>query len=85
MSHVSRALYRAASVVSNGRWRPRCADAVKRRLIGFDAVKHLLLARNREAARASRPVALSAPAQPFVAATRSADYATLLAAGAGHG
>ena len=60
-------------------------DAVKRRLIGFDAVKHLLLARIER-----RPVHLDLSRyphlpQPFVAATRSADYATLLAGGAGHG
>ena len=60
-------------------------DAVKRRLIGFDAVKHLLLARIER-----RPVHLDLARyphlpQPFVAATRSADYATLLAGGAGHG
>ena len=66
----------------NGRWRPRCAT---RRLIGFDAVKHLLLARIER-----RPVHLDLSRyphlpQPFVAATRSADYATLLAGGAGHG
>ena len=55
-------------------------DAVKRRLIGFDAVKHLLLARIER-----RPVHLDLSRyphlpRPFVAATRSADYATLLAA-----
>ena len=60
-------------------------DAVKRRLIGFDAVKHLLLARIER-----RPVHLDLARyphlpQPFVAATRSADYATLLAGGADHG
>ena len=60
-------------------------DAVKRRLIGFDAVKHLLLARIEK-----RPARLDLThyphlPQPFVAATRSADYATLLAGGAGHG
>ena len=60
-------------------------DAVKRRLIGFDAVKHLLLARIER-----RPAHLDLSRyphlpQPFVAATRSADYATLLAGGAGHG
>ena len=60
-------------------------DAVKRRLIGFDAVKHLLLARIER-----RPAHLDLARyphlpQPFVAATRSADYATLLAGGAGHG
>ena len=60
-------------------------DAVKRRLIGFDAVKHLLLARIEK-----RPARLDLTRyphlpQPFVAATRSADYATLLAGGAGHG
>ncbi len=59
-------------------------DAVKRRLIGFDAVKHLLLARIER-----RPVHLDLSRyphlpQPLVAATRSADYATLLAGGAGH-
>ena len=60
-------------------------DAVKRRLIGFDAVKHLLLARIER-----RPAHLDLSRYPhlplpFVAATRSADYATLLAGGAGHG
>ena len=55
-------------------------DAVKRRVIGFDAVKHLLLARIEK-----RPAHLDLSRyphlpQPFVAATRSADYATLLAA-----
>ena len=60
-------------------------DAVKRRLVGFDAVKHLLLARIER-----RPVHLDLTRyphlpQPFVAATRSADYATLLAGEAGHG
>ena len=58
-------------------------DAVKRRLIGFDAVKHLLLARIER-----RPVHLDLSRyphlpQPFVAATRATDYATLLAAGHG--
>ena len=58
-------------------------DAVKRRLIGFDAVKHLLLARIEK-----RPVRLDLTRyphlpQPFVAATRAADYAALLAAGHG--
>ena len=60
-------------------------DAVKRRLIGFDAVKHLLLARIEK-----RPAHLDLSRyphlpQPFVAAARSADYATLLAGRAGHG
>ena len=60
-------------------------DAVKRRLIGFDAVKHLLVARIER-----RPAHLDLShyphlPQPFVAATRSADHATLLAGGAGHG
>ena len=59
-------------------------DAVKRRLIGFDAVKPLLLARIER-----RPVHLDLSRyphlpQPFVAATRSADDATLLTA-AGYG
>ena len=58
-------------------------DAVKRRLIGFDAVKHLLLARIER-----RPAHLDLSRyphlpRPFVAATRSADYATLLAVGHG--
>ena len=58
-------------------------DAVKRRVIGFDAVKHLLPARIEK-----RPARLDLTrylhlSQPFVAATRSADYATLLAAGHG--
>jgi hypothetical protein len=60
-------------------------DAVKRRLVGFDAVKHLLLARIER-----RPAHLDLARyphlpQPFVAATRIADYATLLVGGAGHG
>ena len=60
-------------------------EAVKRRLVGFDAVKHLLLARIER-----RPAHLDFSRyphlpQPFVAATRIADYATLLAGGAGHG
>ena len=60
-------------------------DAVKRRLIGFDAVKHLLLARVEK-----RPANLDLSGyphlpQPFVAVTRSADYASLLAAAARHG
>ena len=57
---------------------------MKRRLIGFDAVKHLLLARIER-----RPVHLDLARYPhlpqFVAATRSADYASLLAGGADHG
>ena len=57
----------------------------RRRLIGFDAVKHLLLARTEK-----RPAHLDLSRyphlpRPFVAATRSADYAALLAAGGGHG
>lgn len=53
-------------------------DAVRRRLIGFDAVKHLLLARIER-----RPAHLDLSRyphlpQPFVAATRAADYASLL-------
>lgn len=60
-------------------------DAVKRRLLGFDAVKHLLLARIER-----RPAYLDLTRhphlpQPFVAATRVADYGSLLAGGAGHG
>ena len=60
-------------------------DTVKRRLIGFDAVKHLLLARIER-----RPAHLDLSRyphlpRPFVAAARSADYATLLAGRAGHG
>ena len=60
-------------------------DAVKRRLLGFDAVKPRLLARIEK-----RPVHLDLSRyphlpQPVVAATRSADYATLLADRAGHG
>ena len=60
-------------------------EAVKRRLVGFDAVKHLLLGPDREA---TGPLDFSRYPhlpQPFVAATRIADYATLLAGGAGHG
>ncbi|MFQ5696318.1 MAG: IS21 family transposase, partial [Terriglobia bacterium] len=60
-------------------------DAVTRRLVGFDAVKHLLLARIEK-----RPAHLDLSRyphlpQPFVAATRIADYASLLAGGAGRG
>ena len=60
-------------------------DAVKRRVIGFDAVKHLLLARIEK-----RPARLDLARyphlpQPFVAATRAGDYASLLAGGVGHG
>ena len=56
-------------------------DSVKRRLIGFDAVKHLLLVRIER-----RPVDLDLSRyphlpQPFVAATRPGDYTTLLAVG----
>ncbi len=58
---------------------------MKRRLVGFDAVKHLLLARIER-----RPDHLDLSRyphlpQPFVAATRAADYATLLAGDASHG
>ena len=60
-------------------------DAVKRRLIGFDAIKHLLLARiERRSAHLDLSRYPHLP-QPFVAATRSADYATLLAGEASHG
>jgi transposase len=60
-------------------------EAVKRRLLGFDAVKHLLLARIER-----RPANLDLSRyphlpQPFVAATRTADYATLLAGGVARG
>jgi transposase len=60
-------------------------QAVKRRLIGFDAVKHLLLARIER-----RPAHLDLSRyphlpQPFVAATRIADYGSLLAEGAARG
>ena len=60
-------------------------DAGTRRLIGFDAVKHLLLARIEK-----RPAHLDLTRyphlpQPFVAATRAVDYAALLAAGVGRG
>jgi transposase len=60
-------------------------EAVKRRLVGFDAVKHLLLARIER-----RPAYLDLSQyphlpQPFVAATRIADYGALLAGGAAHG
>ena len=60
-------------------------DAVARRLVGFDAVKHLLLARIEK-----RPARLDLTRyphlpQPFVAATRAGDYASLLAGGAAHG
>ncbi len=60
-------------------------EAVKRRLIGFDAVKHLLLARiERRPAHLDLSRYAHLP-QPFVAATRIADYGTLLAEGAAHG
>ena len=60
-------------------------EAVARRLVGFDAVKHLLLARIER-----RPAHLDLTRyphlpQPFVAATRAGDYASLLAGGAGRG
>ena len=60
-------------------------EAVKRRLVGFDAVKHLLLARIER-----RPAHLDLSRyphlpQPFVAATRIADYGSLLAEGAARG
>jgi hypothetical protein len=60
-------------------------QAVKRRLLGFDAVKHLLLARIEQ-----RPAQLDLSRyphlpRPFVAATRIADYASLLAGSAGGG
>ena len=60
-------------------------EAVARRLVGFDAVKHLLLARIEK-----RPARLDLTRyphlpQPFVAATRAGDYASLLAGGAGRG
>ena len=62
-----------------------CHRRSQRRLIGFDAVKHLLLARIEK-----RPAHLDLSRyphlpQPFVAATRSADYATLPAGEAVHG
>ncbi len=60
-------------------------DAVRRRLIGFDAVKHLLLARIER-----RPAHLDLDRyphlpQPFVAATKAADYASLLSGSPDHG
>ena len=60
-------------------------SAVKRRLLGFDAVKHLLLARIEE-----RPAHLDLSRyphlpQPFVAATPIAAYGALLAGGGGYG
>ena len=60
-------------------------EAVKRRLVGFDAVKHLLLARIER-----RPAHLDLTRyphlpQPFVAATRIADYGALLAGGTARG
>ena len=55
--------------------------AMKRRLIGFDAVKHLLLARiERRKPCISTCRAILALPLPFVAATRRR-YATLLAGG----
>ena len=56
-------------------------DAVARRLVGFDAAKHLLLARIEK-----RPARLDLTRyphlpQPLVAATRAGDYASLLAGG----
>ncbi len=60
-------------------------DAVARRLVGFDAVKHLLLARIEK-----RPAHLDLTRyphlpQPLVAATRAGDYASLLAGGGSRG
>ncbi len=60
-------------------------DAVRRRLIGFDAVKHLLLARIEQ-----RPAHLDLSRyphlpRPFVAATQAADYASLLSGSPAHG
>lgn len=60
-------------------------DAVRRRLIGFDAVKHLLLARIER-----RPAHLDLSRyphlpQPFVAATKAAHYASLLSGSPVHG
>ena len=60
-------------------------DAVKRRLIGFDAVKNLLLTHvERWPTRRDLARYPHLP-QPFIAATRTADYAFLLAGEAGHG
>ena len=60
-------------------------DAVRRRLIGFDAVKHLLLAGIER-----RPAHLDLSRyphlpQPFVAATKAAGYASLLSGSPAHG
>ncbi len=60
-------------------------EAVRRRVIGFDAVKLMLLARIEK-----RPAYLDLARyphlpQPFVAATRIADYASLLAGAPAHG
>ncbi len=60
-------------------------DPVASRPVGFDAVKHLLLARIEK-----RPAHLHLSRdphvpQPFVAATRAGDYASLLAGGASRG
>ena len=67
---------------------PSTASAIfasKWRLIGCDTVKNLLLARiKRRAAHHDMSRYPHLP-QPFVAATRHADYATLPAGGAGHG
>jgi len=60
-------------------------EATSRRLLGFDAVKHLLLARiERRPARLDLSRYPHLP-QPFVAATRIADYGALLAGGGEHG
>ncbi len=60
-------------------------DAVARRLVGFDAVNHLLLARIEK-----RPAHLDMTRyphlpQPLVAATRAGDYASLLTGGVSRG
>jgi hypothetical protein len=60
-------------------------DAVRRRLIGFDAIKHLLLARiERRLAHLDLSRYPYLP-QPFVAATKAADYASLLSGSPNHG
>ena len=60
-------------------------EAVRRRVIGFDAVKLMLLARiEKRPAHLDRARYPHLP-QPFVGATRIVDYASLLAGAPAHG
>ena len=54
----------------NAKWRPRCAMRWQRRLIGFDAVKHLLLAASRGGPCIWTWSRYPHLPQPFVAATQ---------------